>query len=128
MPSREIYRVQDVRGRGPFRPGFGKKWSDKVFVFGMKSLPTWMDEFGIDLVKKVMPGEVLGSGVRNITDISKWFSFTEQKKLDDFGYKVCCIVPDRILAESENQLVFARKMPLSEDIKIVEWPYLGIKS
>ena len=124
MPSEKVYRVQDGRGRGPFRPGFGIKWADKEFAPGMKALPTWMEEFGINLVKKVMPGEVLGSAVRSINEISNWFSHTEQKKLQEFGYNVVCIEVDGILAESENQLVFKRKTPLSKNIKIVEWPYL----
>lgn len=118
-----VYRVQDNEGRGPFKPGFSQVWADPDWAPGMKPLPTFMEEFGRDLIDRLgQPGEYFGSAVRAAGDICKWFSADERRRLCDLGYSVVALKISRILAESENQLVFARRTPLRHGAIIVPWP------
>ena len=121
-----VYRVQDQEGHGPFRPGFSATWSDAEWAPGMKPLPTFMEEFGRDLIDRLgLPGEHFGSAVRTAPEIRKWFSPTEQRCLIDLGYNVVALKVSRVLAESKNQLVFARRMPLRHGAIIVSWPTIS---
>jgi hypothetical protein len=115
-----IYRIQDSDGRGPFKPGFSHHWADIELI---RNMPTWMEEFGSDLIlRKGRQNEHFGTGVRTIPEISKWFSITEQKRLDLLGYKICAVRISRVLAESSNQLVFASKSPLKDSL-CVPWTW-----
>lgn len=109
-----VYRIQDAEGRGPFRPGFSRKWSDGYFASGMQALPTWQEEFGADLIaRRGLPGEHYGSAVRKVKDLGRWFSAAEQERLRAMGFRVVSIGRVRILAESKNQVVFASRVPLA---------------
>lgn len=120
-----VFRVQDANGRGPFRPGFSREWCDDDFAPGMLPLPTWMEEFGRDLIDRLgRPGEHFGSAVRTIGQISRWFSATEQNRLEKHAFNVVSLHVTRVLAESANQLVFARGMPLARGALIVPWQSL----
>ncbi len=122
MSGITIYRIQDKEGRGPFKPGFSKVWSDDDFALGVKAHPTWMQEFGSDLIaKNGKPGNHWGSGLRTIEKLNEWFSKAEQARLAQLGYNVVSMQIDRILAESENQLVFERARPLHKHVVIVPW-------
>ncbi len=118
-----VYRIQNNLGRGPFQPGFSHKWSDDSFTGGCKAHPTWMEEFGEHLItKRGRPGEHFGSAVRTLDKLREWFSPTERDKLAAFGFQCVMLDADRILAESENQLVFARKLPLRWGGVIIPMP------
>lgn len=117
-----VLRVQDSNGRGPFRPGVSKKWLGDTSALRLCALPSWMEEFGWDLIERFgLPGEHFGCAVRTKDQIKKWFSIEEQKKLSKLKYKIVSIDIDRVLAESEIQLVFARKKPLSIGAITVPW-------
>jgi hypothetical protein len=121
--STTVYRVQNFTGRGPFKPGVPAKWSDENFAPGMEALPTWMEEFGADAVQRLGRGhEHFGSAVRHLDEIGKWFSPTEQQRLERLGYHVVFMRVDRILAESDNQLLFARDLPLWQSVTVVRFP------
>lgn len=121
----QIYRVQDAAGRGPFRPGFSHNWADPVWAPGMEELPTWMDEFGKDLIEREgRDGEHYGSAVRDHAGIRRWFSLSERAKLQRLGFNVVSLQADRILAESRHQLVFARGRALNKGAIIVPWGYV----
>jgi hypothetical protein len=123
MMSEVVFRVQDIRGRGPFKPGFSMKWADEDFSPGLLPLPTFMEEFGHDVIDRLgKPGERFGSAVRSPEQLSRWFSPTEQRRLHDFGYRPVKMVADRILAESTNQVLIARKRPFYRDVSIIFWP------
>src|ERR1700722_13204458 len=110
-----IYRIQDGSGRGPFRPGFSRQWADESFGLGCKQFPTWMEEFGPDLIElRGRAGEHFGSAVRSPQKLCEWFSSTERAKLAMLGFYVVSLDIDRVLAESSNQLVFARRLPLNQ--------------
>ena len=88
-------------------------------------MPTWMQEFGADLIDRLgKPSEFFGSAVRNVGDLTKWFSSAERLKLDALGFNIRSMKATRILAESDNQLVFARSMPLTFKATIIPWSIL----
>jgi len=116
-----VYRVQDFDGRGPFRPGFSHQWSDMT---GPPQLLPWMQEFGADLIaRRGLPGEFYGCAVRSLKGVDRWFTPSEQQRLAALGFSLVSIKPDRILAESTNQLVFACRQPLSRAAVTVPWPH-----
>lgn len=118
-----VYRVQDREGRGPFRPGFSREWADETFNNGTVAMPTWMEEFGSDLIDRSGHAhEHFGTAVRTIDQLCKWFSPTERARLAVCGYNVVSLAITRVLAESDNQLVFARRRPLHHGVIIVPWP------
>jgi hypothetical protein len=118
-----VYRVQDAEGRGPFRPGVPAVWADEFFAPGMDEMPSWMEEFGADLInRKGLPGEYFGTAVRLLGHLRKWFSCAEMARLDALGYRPVCLTIQRILAESGNQLIFARRAPLAKGALLVPWP------
>lgn len=117
-----VYRIQDDVGRGPFRPGFSHQWADDSFTAGCKCFPTWMEEFGETLIqRRGRAGEHFGSAVRTIDKLCEWFSPTERLKLAAIGFNAVSVPIDRVLAESENQLVFARKLPLHWGVVTIPW-------
>jgi hypothetical protein len=123
IPTTRVYRVQDGEGRGPFRPGFSRHWADETFRGRVKPFPTWMQEFGADLIERLGKGdEHFGSAVRTPEKLCEWFSPMERAKLALLGYSAVSLSIYRVLAESENQLVFARKFPLHRDALIIQWP------
>lgn len=117
----KVYRIQDLEGRGPFKPGFSKFWCDEYFAPGQKALPTWMEKFGHDAIDRLArPGErYFGSAVRTMNKLDEWFSRQEQEKLLQFGYNSVVIIGGRILAESENQLLIARHISFAKNCLIV---------
>ena len=75
-----VFRIQDRDGRGPFKPGFTAKWADMDFYPGMESLPTWIEEFGLEIIYQIPKGFHFGSAVRTMDEIGRWFSPTERKR------------------------------------------------
>lgn len=117
-----VYRIQDAAGRGPFRPGFSRRWADEDFAPDCKAFPTWMEEFGEHLIQnRGRLGEHFGSAVRTIEKLCEWFSPSERLKLASLGFNAVSVPIDRVLAESQNQLVFARKLPLHRSVVVVPW-------
>lgn len=120
--ARRVYRIQARDGRGPYRPGFSHIWCDADFEDGTKNFPTWGEEFGDDLISKHgQAHEYFGSAVRSIQKLCEWFSPRERGKLKLLGFNIVSLHPGRVLAESENQLVFARRRPLNRDVDILPW-------
>lgn len=112
-----VYRVQDIEGRGPYRPGFSHTW---VADHGPAKPPSWIDEFGMGLLKKARPHEALGCAFRTLEQARKWFLQEELDRLVLLGYRLVKMDVDRVLAESEHQLVIARSKPLALDVETVE--------
>lgn len=122
VSTKRVYRIQDKDGRGPYKPGFSKKWCDAE---GDPPPPTWMDEFPGLLAFMRQFNSNYGTAVRSVADLSNWFTPTEMQRLERFGYRIVAMDVDRILAESPNQLVFARTKPLKEDVEILEFPRIA---
>ena len=117
-----VYRIQDRLGRGPWQPGFSHLWSDPDLPEGWEDLKPWGEEFGFDLLqRRGLPGEHYGCAVRRLRDLTRWVSASECRRLQEFGFSIVSIRPDRILAESKVQLVFACKQPLARAGTIMTW-------
>ena len=104
-----VYRVQDRTGRGPFRPGFSHLWVDDERT---SCPPSFIEEFGAEIISKMTPGYAYGCGVRQRAQVDNWFSPTEIIRLRMLGYAIVKLDVDVILAESAHQVVFGRRRPL----------------
>lgn len=121
--SGAIYRIQDKDGRGPYKPGFSKHWSDPDARCLIKAplFATYMDEFP-EVLNKIGKhfmayGGHFGCGFRTTQQLHIWFTDEELQKLKQYDYRVVIIIPDAVLAESENQLVFWCKKPFNKSIQ-----------
>lgn len=108
-----IYRIQDKKGRGPWKPGFSHTWvEDRA---DQEYLIPWFYEFGrVDL--KALTGMNLGCGCMTKEQLKRWFTPTEYTRLLSCGYKAVQMEVVRILAESNIQCVFERAKPLKYDV------------
>ena len=107
-----LYRVQDTGGRGPFRPGFSHVWRH---AYG-ESLPAFFEELGIapERVRTLVPdGMYAGCSCRSDSELRRWFSRTEMRRLARLGFGVVVFEPDAILAETPTQVLFAMHLPLA---------------
>lgn len=71
-----------------------------------------MDDFGWEIRKSAKPNENLGCAFRTIEQLKAYFSPHELKTLKMLGYRTVELEVDRIIAESETQVLFARVRPL----------------
>ena len=116
-----VYRVQDGSGRGPYRPGFSHLWTDVTHALRN---PTYFAELGwepSEMADKFATYEKGGCGKRTVEQLRRWFSEAERARLNARGYSIVRMKVDRILAESDRQLVFARKTPLKQNVIVVSW-------
>ena len=112
--SREvIYRIQDKDGRGPWRPGFSRRWVETRPDHD--NLPPWIVEFG-PVHLQVLYGCACGSGCMNLDQLRRWFTESEYRTLLKFGYRAVRMEVGRVLAKSDIQCLFERAKPLSEDV------------
>lgn len=121
--SEIIYRVQDKAGRGPFRPGFSRKWVELRDSDEKERRPCF-EEFGKTAIIKVKIETTLGMncgcGCRTLEQLRKWFSDSEMAKLRFvFGYFEVEMQVDKVIAESQYQLIFARRAPLNKNVRIL---------
>lgn len=110
-----IYRMQDRDGRGPFRSGSTKQWRDpdrKAW------LPSWMEEFGPLIF---IPGRIYGTGTLDLHGLRRWFTPTEQARLESFGFQAVMMEVNRIVAQSTNQVVFERRLALTTGFTVIRW-------
>ena len=115
-----VCRIQDVEGRGPYRPGFSHVWSeredgpDPVFV----AFPGIMAA-----AQKVVSarGGAVGCAFRTLEQASAWFSPSEVLTLARYGYWLCWMRPDEILGENGDQLVFWSALPLAKATVATGW-------
>lgn len=119
MSRVRILRIQDAEGRGPYKPGMSSRWTDD---HGDPPPPTWMEEFG-DITRQCADDEYLGCGCRTLDQLFKWFTPTERVRLRRLGYQIVVMWADRVIAESVNQIVFARKKPLAMGATVIADPY-----
>jgi hypothetical protein len=117
MMSLLIYRVQGIDGRGPWRPGFSHRWVEDC---DRPLPPPWFEEFGTKIMRGLKATEFVGCGCRTLEQIDKWFIPRELDRLCVLGFHLVCMEVDRVIAESENQIVFARSKPLALDVETIE--------
>lgn len=107
-----ILRFQDKQGRGPFKRGVLELWCEYNH-----NLPATIHEFPNllhDVKKYHDKGMHLGTGVRGIDGLEKWFSKSEMQSLYRLGYKIVKVADYVVVCESVNQVVFATKKPLKK--------------
>jgi len=109
-----IFRIQDAEGRGPWRPGFSMRWSEPRD--DMDNLHPWFVEFSHRAIMESARG-FIGCGCRTLPQMQRWFTPREYAKLIALGFTCVRMQVDRVLAESEIQLVFDRMLPLHRDVK-----------
>lgn len=115
-----VYRVQDADGRGPFKPGFSGQW--KTNPSPSASLPTGIEEFGLDFFLRLTPNAFYGTGVLTQAELARWFAPAEQRRLTFLGYRAIALSGVTVIRRSDNQVVFARPQPLRVGAIAVGWP------
>jgi hypothetical protein len=116
----EIFRIQDVDGRGPWKPGFSNKWV--ISRDDIENLIPWPVQFDAPKILHQIVKSKMHSGCacRSIDQLRRWFTPAEYETLRKYGYEAVRMHADRILAESTIQLVFLRDMPLNEGGKVID--------
>jgi hypothetical protein len=109
-----VFRVQDKDGRGPWKPGFSHIWV-RVRRDHDNLKPFFM-EFSIDF--NSITGHI-GCGCLSVPQLKRWFSKREYKTLLSFGYRCVKIEAEKILASSDIQCVFSRRIPLNESVEVM---------
>jgi hypothetical protein len=110
--SVRIFRVQDIEGRGPYKPGFSHLWTN---AHHHERNPSIFEDFKIspvELKKFLFHSENAGCAFRSQQSLKDWFQLSERLRLEEMGYFIVSMLVDRIVLESDRQLIFARKRPL----------------
>lgn len=90
-----VYRIQDRDGRGPWKPGFSRRWVEDRADHDV--LRPWFEEFGrVD--KLAIVGFAIGCGCRTVEQLQRWFTPSEYATLLQFGYRAVRLDVGRILA------------------------------
>ena len=113
-----VYRVQGADGRGPWRPGLSRYWSDP---YANKTQADVVTAFGLEWKKEIPKGWHCGCACRSFYELLEWFTPPERHRLDAMGYKPAAMYADRIIREDKDQVLFARRLPLSEAAVVIEW-------
>lgn len=111
-----VYRVQDLAGRGPWKPGFSDNWveerSEEEFAF---LRPIFIDFPDL----QTTPGKHVGVGCTSLAQLRRWILPVEYERLQGFGYQCVKLEGVRIVAASDIQCVFERSRPLKTGCKPV---------
>lgn len=124
MSERWIYRVQDEFGRGPWRPGFSSSWVSNSDHALPPSVFEEFPSFHTIVSAAHAAGGHVGCGTRGATGIAKWFLPEEIERLKAKGFYLVRCHAVTVLAESENQVLFASRKPLHA-LPRVNWPSIS---
>lgn len=114
MTIQHVYRVQDKNGRGPFKPGFTIKWNEGRE--DMVNLEPFYCQFpSFNPARDIARNEFCGCACRTIDQLKRWFTKIEYERLKKFGYKAVRLSVERVLHESDIQLIFARRKRLNKE-------------
>ncbi len=106
-----IYRIQDIDGRGPWKPGFSHKWVESRDDH--YNLTPWHEQFGTGFAANLDRSKYLGCGCLTIQQMRRWFTPKEYAMLQKHGYEAVKMEVERILAKSEIQCVFESNKPMN---------------
>jgi hypothetical protein len=106
-----VYRIQDVEGRGPWKPGFSHKWAADRSPKDYARLMFSEKQFGA-LQRLGIYGMARGFGCISLDDLRLWFIPEEYKTLVGFGYSAVKIHDADVLASLKVQCFFQRALPL----------------
>lgn len=110
-----FYRLQDIDGRGPYRPGFSRVWVDNTDVCPPPPIQMEFPEFYDTCLEHAKAGNHVGCAVPSELGLKHWFSTNELRRLACLGfYAVQLPKSAKVLFQSENQIVFSWHRPLSK--------------
>ena len=117
-----VCRIQDAEGRGPYRPGFSKYWVEDSDIAPpapiMAAFPRVM-KVAHEIVRH--RGGAVGCAFRSLDKASAWFLPGEILTLAKYGYSLCWVRTDEILAENEDQLVIWSAIPFAKAVVATGW-------
>ncbi len=115
-----IYRVQDRKGRGPWKPGFSSKWvEDRATEAEYDALAPPPVHVMLALNEKAA-GKPMGYGCTSLDHLRLWFQPGEYQTLRRFGYRAVKMKVDQILLEMPTQCAFVRSLPLRMRVDSIE--------
>ena len=116
-----VVRVQDADGRGPWRPGFSHTWieedapADRLTESVLELVPP--------SVLRAIPRDIhVGCACRSVEALMAWFTPVERQRLARLGFHIVRLRVDRVIAESDWQMVVARRRPFAEGATRLRWP------
>lgn len=113
-----LYRVQAADGRGPWRPGLSRFWADENRT---KFPVDIVAAFGSAWREEIPYGWHCGCACRTLEGLLEWFTPLEQHRLETFGYRPVTILADKIIRENADQVIFARRDPLTVGAINLQW-------
>lgn len=108
-----VLRIQDHKGRGPWRPGLSEKWVDAWRTAQLPPIYEEIPDFVSLVNRSHFDGFHVGCAVRQANLLS-WFSITELSRLSALGFGVVDASECVVLAETKHQLLIGSKRPLRE--------------
>ncbi len=121
MMHTAVYRVQASDGRGPWRPGFSLRWIDQHAPVGRLS-ETIMDLMPISELRSLPNTMHYGCACRSLQSLCNWFTPLEIERLEALGFYPVRMNVDRILIESQWQMLVGRRRPFAEGASRLRWP------
>lgn len=122
-PSRRetLYRVQAADGRGPWRPGLSKYWVEDDSEERLKRHPDILTAFGWKWRAEIPYGWACGCACRSLEALMSWFTPLERQRLESMGYAPVALMADKIIRESAEQVLFARRDALHVNVAPLSW-------
>ena len=113
-----LYRMQStLDGRGPYRPGLTKHWVDRE---SHRPVPTdVLTAFGLEWKSDIPKGWYCGCACRSLETLLQWFTAVELQRLSEMGYSVVEFNADKIVREDGMQVIFAKRLPLTDGVKVI---------
>lgn len=118
--SETVYRVQDVDGIGPWKPGLSKIWvQDRD---DHKNLLPWFIEFDERVILRKIElhkTKNIGCGCGDIEQLRRWFSQIEYFRLLLLGYRAVKMQADVIFDKSNIQLIFGKNKRFNDEFELI---------
>jgi hypothetical protein len=112
-----VYRMQDIDGRGPWKPGFSHLWiEDREDHDNL--LPSYA-EFSSDVFSSLRGSKYPGCGCVTLEQLKRWFTKSEYETLLKHDYQ-CVAMAAIVVARSKTQCMFRRDVPLNRHFKVIE--------
>lgn len=113
--SEKLYRIQDVSGRGPWRPGFSHMWidpekDDRDCPPMMVEFPQWQRQIARAVGRGLMH---YGCCVSGEIGIRRWFTTSEIERLKIHGFSLVDASSLEPICKGKAQIIGASRWPLS---------------
>lgn len=106
----QLFRIQDKKGRGPFKPNFTEKWLEIEKDYAR--FQPWFAEF-----PNLKPQQGMGCACESIEQLKGWFTEVEYNRLKKLGYKAVKITVDKVVAKGLEQSVFYKSDRFNKRVK-----------